>query len=362
MYYSGKGGKGVADSAIVKNGRFAFKGSISEPSEVYFMGNIKSQSVDDPNSTSFFIEPGEMAITLKAGDFKNAKITGSIAQDESAELQKECATIYKAMEPLNKAYTKINEDYMAAMKSKKPQAFIDSLHEKAAAMHDEFGPYQEQIAVVNFRFFHSHPNSYVTASMLRYYTGSLPVDSLVMYYNNMNSQLQQSYYGKSLAREIERLKSGAPGAIAKNFTTNDINGNKLSLADFKGKYVLLDFWASWCIPCRQSNPHLKELYAKYHDKGFDIIGVSDDDTKPDDWKKAVAKDGINIWHHVLRGLDWDKIKNDELNDNDISEKFGIHSLPTKILIDKDGVIIGRYDQGSDDERDAMDKLIAKVLQ
>ena len=136
---------------------------------------------------------------------------------------------------------------------------------------------------------------------------------------------------------------------------------KLVLSAFRGNCVLLDFWASWCVPCRNSSPHLLELYRQYHDKGFDIIGIADDDNKPDEWKKAVAKDNVGVWHHILRGIDRKKIQNGEDNPNDISETFGVHSLPTKILIDKDGKIIGRYDKGTDEELAAMDKKIAEVM-
>jgi thiol-disulfide isomerase/thioredoxin len=129
----------------------------------------------------------------------------------------------------------------------------------------------------------------------------------------------------------------------------------------KGKYVLIDFWASWCVPCRKSMPHVKELYDRYKDKGLEVIGVSDDDRDTAAWVKAVAKDGTGIWHNVLRGLDWDKLRKNEKNDKDISDKFGIHSLPTKILIDRNGMIIGRYDKGTEEEAAAMDKKMAEML-
>lgn len=289
LYYTNAIGKNVKDSAIMASGTFTFKGILTEPTNAWLQGATKSQSVDDGNSTSFFIEPAAMTITLKAGDFKNAVITGSQSQNEAAELERIKAPIYKAMKPLNAAYTKANNDYIAAMKAKKPDVVLDSLKEKASALHDQFDPFREQMSAADIKFFASHPNSYVTAFQLRFYTGSLPLDTLEMYYNHMSSRLQQSADGKDLAKEIEKLKSGAPGAVAKIFSANDIHGNKLSLADFKGKPVLIDFWASWCIPCRHSNPHLKELYAKYHDKGFDIIGVSDDDGHADDWKKRLQK-------------------------------------------------------------------------
>jgi thiol-disulfide isomerase/thioredoxin len=118
--------------------------------------------------------------------------------------------------------------------------------------------------------------------------------------------MQQSGPGKEIAKEIDQLRSGSPGSIAKDFSATDLNGRKFTLSDLKGKYILIDFWASWCVPCRKSMPHVKELYARYKDKGLEIIGVSDDDNNQAAWKKAVDKDGTGIWHNVLRGLDWEK--------------------------------------------------------
>jgi thiol-disulfide isomerase/thioredoxin len=360
LTYTSKDGKRVRDSSVLKNSQFSFTGNISEPTLAWFEGNVKSRSMDDLNATEFFLEPALMTAVMKVNDFKHARITGSKTQDETASLEKSKESIYDKMKPLNAAYDEAGKEYTDAVRSKKPDVIINSLKEKAAAIHEEFEPFQQQIAKINYSFFASHPNSYVTASNLRFYVSSLPLDSLQMFYNNMNTQLQQSANGKKLAAEIQKLQSGSPGAVAAVFTTTDINGNKLSLSDFKGKYVLIDFWASWCVPCRHSSPHLIEIFKKYHSKGFDIIGVADDDSKPFEWKKAVTNDGVDIWHHVLRGLDWDKIKKGEENINDISEKYGIHSLPTKILIDPDGVILGRYGGGGEND-EAMDKMLSNIF-
>jgi thiol-disulfide isomerase/thioredoxin len=158
--------------------------------------------------------------------------------------------------------------------------------------------------------------------------------------------------------ELEKRKLGVIGSMAKDFTTTDIESNKLSLSDFKGKYVLLDFWASWCLPCRKLNPHLKELYATYKDKGFEVIGVSDDDRNPDAWKKAVVEDALP-WKHILRGA---KMVNGRPDlSADISAGFNISSLPTHVLIDPNGKIIGRYGGEGGEDHASLDKKLELVL-
>ena len=143
--------------------------------------------------------------------------------------------------------------------------------------------------------------------------------------------------------------------MATDFSTIDINGNTLKLSDKKGKYVLLHFWTSWCVPCRKGNPHLKELYLKYKDKEIEFIGIADDDRAEDAWKKAVEKDGIGIWKHVRRGLKYENGVFDR--STDISDNFGIHTLPTKILIDPNGIIIGRFEE----EAGPLDKKLKEVF-
>ncbi|MBV4355714.1 TlpA disulfide reductase family protein [Pinibacter aurantiacus] len=360
LYYTDASGKRTTDSTTVKDGSFVLKGNIAAPTMAYIEYG-KGTPGQNPNTASFFIEPKPMSGSFKVGDFKNMVITGSRTQDEFLELENSKESIRKEMEPLSKAYEKAGEAMRKAQKEKKSDDVLDSLRYEAAAIHDKFEPYFQRQAQKDFQFFAKHPQSYVTAYYLRFHTTDVSLDSLQMFYNALGSTIQQSSDGKNIAREIEKLKAGSPGSVAKNFTTKDINGKSVSLADFKGKYVLIDFWASWCVPCRKSMPHVKELYGKYKDKGFDVIAVSDDDRDSTAWKKAIAKDGTDMWNNVLRGMDWEKIRKGESNDKDISEKFGIHSLPTKILIDKNGVIIGRYDKGTEEEALALDKKLAEVM-
>ena len=157
-----------------------------------------------------------------------------------------------------------------------------------------------------------------------------------------------------IANEIAVLERVAPGKPAPDFTVTDVNGKPFTLSGLKGKVVLLDFWASWCVPCRKSNPHVRELYKKYHKKGFDVVYSASDDGAEDKWRKAIADDQLigEGYHHVLRG--YDRKLQDKENPRDLSKKYGVHFLPTKYLIDRDGNLIGKV---NDEELDVKLKEI-----
>ncbi|HMI05818.1 MAG TPA: TlpA disulfide reductase family protein, partial [Pedobacter sp.] len=212
---------------------------------------------------------------------------------------------------------------------------------------------------IDLEFIKTHPDSYLSAYLLKWKVSSMSLAESKSYYAVLSDRIRQSSYGKGVLEEIKGLESGSPGSVASVFSVKDINGEPLSLSDFKGKkYVLIDFWASWCVPCRKGNPHLLSLYSKYKEKGFEVVGVSDDDSAPDAWKKAVAQDKIGVWKHVLRGLKRTAAGFDK--SEDISAPYGIHSLPTKILIDKEGMIVGRYGGGGEGD-EAMDKKLAELF-
>lgn len=344
IYFSDVNGKQIYQSHLLtKSGEFSFKGELACPTMASLMMKSKDEYRPIENNTArVFLEAGEMTFTTKAGEFGKAIVTGSKTQAELDELNKLNAPIDQEMKPFVDAY------------------YNEKDHEKAAEIMDKFEPFNQRKAKNEYDFIEKHPDSYVAAYLLIFKASELTVDKLTYYYDRLTPAIKQSPNGKTVQEEIEKLRAGSPGSMATNFSTVDINGKPLSLSDFKGKYVILDFWASWCVPCRKSFPHMLELYSKYKDKGLEIVCISDDDSKPELWKAAVKKDGTGMWHHVLRGFDMEKLMRKEKNDKDISDKFGIHSLPTKILIDQTGKIIGRYGGGGENDED-MDNKLAEVF-
>ena len=142
---------------------------------------------------------------------------------------------------------------------------------------------------------------------------------------------------EAVARLNQLLKSSASftmGAEAPDFSMNTPEGTPMKLSDLRGKVLLVDFWASWCGPCRRENPNVVAAYKKYHEKGFDVLGVSLDKTK-DRWVQAIKKDGL-MWHHVSDLKGWK---------NEAAKLYGVSSIPATVLLDKDGKIIARNLRG-----------------
>ena len=209
-------------------------------------------------------------------------------------------------------------------------------------------PLQKIYADRQKEYMEKYPSTALTASFLRTMLSRMSFDEIKEAYGKLDETAKETTSAKEMANEIATLERVMPGNPAPDIAKDDlITGKPFSLSSLKGKVVLLDFWASWCKPCRASNPHVKALYEKYKKKGFDVVYVADNDSRPADALKAIDEDGIKKYHHVLRGLKELRGPNGERmgydKSEDVSKLYAVHFLPTKYLIDRDGNIIDKVD-------------------
>lgn len=351
IYFSckGIGVNRIWDSTIVKDNTFKFKGTLDEPSNgfITILQFNRVNNLKDKNTTErLFVSPSEMTISLKLDSFHYAKLVGSKYQSEYRILESSKKKLYNKIEPLSNLYDSLNAEYIKIMNLEKRESEKAFLETKMDSIKIKIEALSEKCSIIDRAFFAKNPNSYITTYLLQEYYSSLSLKELKYYYNKMLLSTKKWVYGIKLKEAISSLQKGSPGSIATNFSELDIKGDSLSLLKFRGKYILLDFWASWCKPCRAGNPELIRLYKKYKDRGIEFIGIADDNSNEDKWKLAVEKDNVNIWRHIL--------------DKRIGNTYAVHTIPLQILIDPNGKIIGRFGEGGEPNEN-ISKSLEKIF-
>lgn len=314
FHYSA-GDSTIVDSCEVKNGSFAFKGNLEEPTNALLANMPKYVRGADYQALNFFIEPdsrmdltADWIIDSTTRRVQNYELTGSMTNDDYLGFKNE-------FENLNS---------------------------------------REEMPQLLSSFIKTHPNSFMSVYLLSRYVDSFDLEKLEQCESLLGDTARAYSPMVEVNKAITSLKRIQIGEKAPDFTRTDLNGNTFKLSDFMGKTVLLDFWASWCGPCRESMPHVKSLYAKYHKAGLEVICIGDNDSLQDKWKEAIEKDGTSDFIHTLRGLK--RTENGFDRSDDLDDLYTVHTIPSKFLIDRDGVL-----RGIKVEDAALDSLLTDIF-
>ncbi len=299
----------------IKKGEFTLKGSITEPN-LYFIvfGNEQPQYL--------YLENKSITVTGSKADLKNLKVEGSQSHADFVEFNS----------VFNPLIAELN-GYAALIQKEEDEKRKENLFKK-------YDSVVKKVDTEVGSFVAAKKSSYVSAFLLSI-SAQVTGDPMIMErrFNLLSDEVRNSEIGKNLANSIAYFKVGAVGTDALEFTQADIDGKPVSLSSFKGKYVLLDFWASWCKPCRVENPNVVRVYNKFKDKNFTVLGVSLDQSK-ESWVTAVRLDKL-AWHHVSDLQQWN---------NAVAQMYHIQSIPGNFLIDPNGKIIAKDLRGEDLEK------------
>lgn len=342
----------LKDTAVIKDGKFVFKGEIPEPIEAEINGG------NDLNTAVFYLEPTVMKLVLTKNNFKDFKLTGSKTQDERNELIEMEKPIYERIKPLREQSFRISDSIENSKSITKRKEF----ERQAKATDEQWSKAREELDLTWLKFIREHPKSYVTPSYLRMIEGNevISLDSLKLIFNRLDITIQNSKIGNVIKEHIRKKENIQIGMLAPDFKAIDINQQTITLNQFKNKnVVLLDFWASWCVPCREDIPFLKDRYKKYHSKGLEIVAVSVD-LERNAWLSAIKQDSTEIWFHIPVAEKY-ALGPDYLTNDDINKNYFVQLIPAKILIDKDGKIVGRWVGGSKDNTDSLENKLDSLL-
>lgn len=305
------------DSAKVQNEKASFKGKLKEPN-MYWLSARKNGST----ALIFFVDGGKVEINGHVDSLPVARVKAGETQADymaSLDLINKWNTKRSGLIQRHNMYTQMGNNEATKL-------ILDT------AQMDE-----RKYAQSLVDFIKKHPNSNVGGYLIFSAQFDWPqISEYDAMYNALGEKVKKGKFGKLALEKITTMKGTTVGYPAIDFTQADVNGKNVSLSSYKGKYVLVDFWASWCGPCRRENPNVVAAYQKYKSKGFDILGVSFDENK-DKWLAAIEKDQLT-WTQVSDLKGWA---------NAAGKIYGVQSIPFNLLLDKEGKIVAKGLRGAE---------------
>ena len=320
------------DTVKIKDGKFIMKGSAKEP-EIML---IQIEAIQ--GKVPFVLENGDIKIVVDKDSLQKSKYSGTFNNNVFSKFNDDLTKFQKELQKKLMAFQTANMSKMKAAQEAKDTIVINKLMK-------EYQGIQKEGMDFYVKFAEENPKALLSALIIDSMLNDPAVDlaRAKKIYNSFSPEVKKYKPGKSIQTKLDKIAKPVPvaaapnvGSVAPDFTAPNPEGKSISLKQSLGKVTIIDFWASWCKPCRAENPNVVALYAKYHAKGFNILSVSLD-KEASDWKAAITKDKLT-WNHVSNLKEFE---------DPIALQYGINAIPTIFVLDAKGVIVAKDLRGEE---------------
>ncbi|WP_310556726.1 TlpA disulfide reductase family protein [Flavobacterium sp.] len=318
-----KTGVVAIDTVKVLKGKFTFEGESKEP-EIHLI-----QVENTQGKIPFVLENGNITVVINKDSITKAKLSGTYNNDELNVYNTGMMKIQKKM----MAFQNANMAVMQAASQKQDTVTMNKLRK-------EYSKFQEEFSEGNYKYIEKSPKSFISVLLIQAMFGEMEpkFDKIKKYYDALDSSVKETKPGKEIKTNLDKINTVAVGQKAPEFSAKNPEGKMVSLKESLGKVTIIDFWASWCAPCRKENPNVVALYNEFHAKGLNIIGVSLDRAGEEaKWKEAIAKDQLT----------WTQVSNLKFWEEPIAIQYSVKSIPALFVLDASGKIVAKDLRGAE---------------